>query len=77
VRRFYGYRQTPPEEYLARGTAAPPNEPQYEGVVFTDGTVALRWRTAYCSCSIWNSFDDFFAVHGHPEYGTVITWLDE
>lgn len=77
VRRFVGYRPNPPAEYLDNGTAAPPDEPQYEGVVFTDGTVALRWRTEFRSTSLWTSYEDFFHVHGHPEYGTRIDWLDE
>jgi hypothetical protein len=77
VRRFVGYRPVPPAEYLAKGTAAPPDEPQYEGVVFNDGSVALRWRTKFRSTSVWNCYDDFYEVHGHPEYGTRIDWLDE
>lgn len=77
MRRFEGYRPNPPEEYYAKGTAAPPDEVQYEGVLFTDGSVALRWRTAFRSTSVWACYDDFFAVHGHPEYGTVIKWLDD
>lgn len=77
MRRFIGYRPTPPAEYLAKGTAAPPDEPQYEGVVFNDGSVALRWRTQFRSTSVWSTYDDFYAVHGHPEYGTRIDWLDE
>lgn len=76
MRRFIGYRPTPPSDYQERGVAAPPDEPQYEGVVFTDGTVVLRWRTAYRSTSAWASFEDFYQVHGHPEYGTRIDWLD-
>lgn len=76
MRRFVGYRPNPPAEYLEKGTAAPPDEPQYEGVMFSDGTVALRWRTEFKSTSLWTSYDDFFHVHGHPEYGTVIDWLD-
>ena len=76
MHRFIGYRPSPPEYYHERGTAAPPDEPQYEGVVFTDGSVALRWRTAFRSSSVWDSFFDFFHVHGHPEYGTRIEWLD-
>jgi len=77
MKRFIGYRPTPPAEYLEKGTAAPPDEPQYEGVVFHDGSVALRWRTAFRSTSIWANYEDFFHVHGHPEYGTRIEWLDE
>ena len=78
MRRFYGYRPNPPPEYLAKGTANAATAPQYEGVVFTDGTVAVRWRTAYRSTSLWTSYEDFFHVHGHAEeYGTIIAWLDE
>lgn len=77
MRRFTGYRPNPPEEYYARGTAAPPDEPQYEGVVFSDGSVAVRWRTAFKSTSIWACWGDFEQVHGHPEYGTEIVWHDE
>lgn len=76
MRRFTGYRKIPPAEYLKAGTAAPPDQPQYEGVVFTDGSVALRWRTEFKSTSLWASYDDFYAVHGHPEYGTIIEWHD-
>lgn len=71
---FVGYRPNPPADYLEKGVAAPPTEVQYEGIVFKDGSVALRWRTEYRSTSVWASFDDFFHVHGHPEYGTVIKW---
>lgn len=77
MKRFIGYRKVPPVEYLKKGTAAPPDEPQYEGIVFTDGSVALRWRTEFKSTSIWASYEDFYHVHGHPEYGTIIEWLDE
>jgi hypothetical protein len=76
MHRFVGYRPNPPAGYLENGTAAPAEEPQYEGIVFTDGTVALRWRTDYRSTSLWTSYSDFFHVHGHPEYGTRIDWLD-
>lgn len=76
ARRFVGYRPNPPAEYLAAGTAAPADAVQYEGVVFTDGTVVLRWCTAFRSWSVWGSFTDFYRVHGHPEYGTRIVFLD-
>jgi len=77
---FVGYRPTPPSvrnlvvEYLANGTAAPADQPQYEGMVCEDGTVMVRWRTAYRSSSVFSSWEDFLAVHGHPEYGTRIEW---
>jgi hypothetical protein len=76
MHRFVAYRPTPPADYLERGTAAPVDQPQYEGVVFDDGTVAIRWRTAYRSTSLWASFGDLWHVHGHPEYGTRIQWPD-
>lgn len=56
----------------------PRDEPQFEGVVFSDGTCAIRWRTAIPSTSIWRSFADAMVVHGHPEarYGSELVWLD-
>lgn len=77
MRRFLGYRPHPPAECLEKGTALPPDQVQYEGCVFTDGTLVLRWLTEYCSHSVWRCWDDFWHVHGHPEYGTRIVWLDE
>lgn len=50
--------------------------PQYQGVIFADGSVAVRWLTARRSTSVWETFADMFDVHGHPEYGTVIRWTD-
>lgn len=76
MHRFIGYRPNPPAEYRENGTANPPDQPQYEGVVFSDGTVVCRWLTEFRSHSVWASWDDFYNVHGHPEYGTVIQWLD-
>lgn len=76
MHRFIGNRPQPPAEYLEKGTAAPADQPQYEGVVFEDGTVALRWRTPFRSTSPWANFGDFYRVHGHSEYGTRIEWLD-
>ena len=76
MHRFVGYRPHPPAEYLEKGTAAPPDEPQYEGVVFHDGSVACRRRTDFRSTSIWSSFEDFVLVHGHPDYGTRLEWPD-
>lgn len=77
MRRFVGYR--PGAAALGKhgpGQLAPPDQPQYEGIVFTDGSVALRWRTAFRSTSTWADFENFYRVHGHPEYGTVIDWPD-
>lgn len=70
MNRFRLYRPTPPE------LANAPDEVQLEGVEFSDGTVVVRWLTEYRSHSVWASFEDFERIHGHPEYGTVVIWLD-
>jgi hypothetical protein len=77
MKRFIGFRPHPPAEYYEQGAANKPDEPQYEGVVFSDGTVAVRWLTENPSHSIWPDFATFYQIHGHPEYGTEIKWLDE
>jgi hypothetical protein len=76
MRRFRCYRPAPPPEYHAQGAANPPDQVQFEGVIFSDGTCAVRWLTEYRSHSVWASYDDLMRIHGHPEYGTVIEWLD-
>lgn len=77
MRRFRVYRPNPPEHYREGGFANAPDEVQFEGVEFSDGTVAVRWMTECRSTSIWNTLDDLMTVHGHPEYGTIVNWLDE
>lgn len=77
MRRFRCYRPNPPEGYREQGAANAPDEVQFEGVVFSDGTVAVRWLTEFRSHSVWSSLADLERIHGHPEYGTVIEWLDE
>lgn len=77
MRRFKVYRPNPPEEYYSAGAANAPDEVQFEGIVFSDGTVCVRWLTEYRSHSVWASFEDLDKIHGHPEYGTKIEWLDE
>jgi len=54
----------------------PDDEPQFEGVVWSDGTCSIRWRTVCRSTSIWHSLEDMLRVHGHPEYGTYFIWHD-
>lgn len=77
IRRFECYRPRPPEEYKAAGITNAGEAVDFEGVVFSDGTVVIRWLTAYRSHSVWASFEDLYRVHGHPEYGTEIRWLDD
>lgn len=72
---FVGYRPAAAE--LGKHgptTLNAPEAPQYQGVVFADGSVAMRWLTARRSTSVWDTFADMFDVHGHPEYGTEIHW---
>ena len=76
MRRFQGFRPQPPQGYVERGITNADAEPDFEGVIFGDGTVVIRWLTEFRSHSVWACWDDFYQVHGHPEYGTVITWLD-
>ena len=52
------------------------SEPQFEGVIFTDGSVAIRWLTLSGSTSVWKNIEDCLNVHGHPEYATEIVWHD-
>lgn len=75
-RRFTLFRGKPPEDYISGGYANPAGEPQLEGVVFTDGTVCVRWLTDLRSHSIWPNFETFEKVHGHPEYESELVWHD-
>jgi prepilin-type processing-associated H-X9-DG protein len=47
-----------------------------EGVVFEDGTTALRWRTEYTSTAIYSCVSDMIMIHGH-DGRTNITWVDD
>lgn len=80
LRTFAGYRPLPPEVYhekhLTNAGIGDVLSSDYEGVVFSDGRVVIRWQTEFSSISIWDSYYSFFHVHGHPEYGTVILFAD-
>ncbi len=76
MRRFEVFRPNPPAEYREQGAANAPEEVQFEGVVFTDGTVCVRWLTEFRSHSVWASLADLEKIHGHPEYSTEWRWLD-
>lgn len=77
IKRFTAYRRNLEERQthtlLQRN---PDDEPQFEGAVFSDGSVALRWLTPLASTSIWTDLESALGVHGHPEYGTFIEWHD-
>lgn len=77
MKRFTAYRRN----LAQRGTHTElqrnaDDEPQFEGVIWTDGTVTLRWLTACKSTSVWNNLEDMLNIHGHPEYGTEFIWHD-
>lgn len=46
-----------------------------EGVEYSDGSVALRWKGDHPATAVWPSLDDVLAVHGH-QGATVVRWLD-
>jgi len=74
IRNFQVYRPNQPEGREEDGTGVAPGEVAFEGTIFSDGTVVVRWRTDFKSTSVFNTLDDLLAVHGHPEYGTVIKY---
>lgn len=79
MRRFEVYCRGDLSATHGNGLQGPTNLPQYEGVEFTDGTVVVRWRTAFRSTSFWNSFDELMKVHGHlndAHYKTEVVWVD-
>lgn len=77
MQRFTAYRRAISQRDTHNEHQKNPDDiPQFEGVIWTDGTVTLRWLTACRSTSVWNSIDDCLLIHGHPEYGTEIVWHD-
>jgi len=71
---FTMYRRNVPVDTHDENQRNAPDEPQFEGVVFSDGFCAVRWLTAKRSVSVWNSFEDMMAIHGHPEYGSELVF---
>lgn len=71
-RMFKGYRPNPPNDYVEKGVGHGGLKADYEGAVYSDGTVVIRWLTDFRSHSVWSCWEDFYKVHGHPEYGTII-----
>ncbi len=46
-----------------------------EGIIFTDGRCALRWRTQTASTGLYDSIDQLEEIHGHQ--GKTIVWLEK
>lgn len=46
-----------------------------EGVQFTDGRCAVRWRTDRASVAVYDSIEDVEFIHGHNGK-TSIVWID-
>ncbi len=52
------------------------DKPQFEGVIWEDGSCTLHWMTPRGAHSVWPSVEYALEIHGHPEYGTEIVWHD-
>jgi hypothetical protein len=65
MKMFTLHRQTDPHGMSGTGEVA-------EGVEFSDGTVALRWRGEHASTVFWASIHDALAIHGHDGTTTVV-----
>jgi hypothetical protein len=74
VRLFVGYYAKPNPQSAAAGIINDADEPQFQGVVFDDGTVAVRWLTTFRSHSTWANYRSFFRVHV-AQQGTRIEWV--
>lgn len=56
-----------------------PQAPQFQGVQFSDGTVAIRWLSETRSTATFADFASMWSVHGHDDrsdYNTKIVWHD-
>lgn len=68
MRRFYLDRLKDVSGVSGTGRVA-------EGIMFSDGSVAVRWPNAKGSTTVWSSIEDAEAVHGHGGL-TNIVWID-
>ena len=77
MRRFIMYRKGDIAATDNELQANSPDEPQFEGIVFSDGTCVVRWLTLKRSTSVWNNLKDMLEIHGHPEYNSELIWLND
>ncbi len=68
MKRFHLIRQVDVSNFSGTGTVV-------EGIMFSDGSCAVRWLTKYTSWAIYNSIEDVIAIHGH-EGATNVEWID-
>lgn len=68
MRRFELHRAQDPSGVSGTGIVA-------EGVLFSDGTVAVRWHGQHPSTAVWASLADAEHVHGHGGL-TRVVFLD-
>lgn len=67
-RLFYLQRDTDISGISGTGCVA-------DGVLWPDGSCAVRWRSERASVSVWSSYEDMVAIHGHGG-ATRIIFLD-
>ena len=68
MRRFVLYRVKDVSGISGTGNVA-------EGVIFTDGKVALRWLTRYRSTALYDTIADVLNIHGH-DGSTEVRYAD-
>lgn len=76
MRRFTMYRRGDMPETHSELHKNNSDEPQFEGVEYSNGKVAISWLTPINSVSVWDSMGNMLAIHGHPEYGSELIWHD-
>ncbi len=54
-----------------------------EGIVFSDGTVVMRWKSKIPTTTIYNSLENLLAIHDHrvdvafdKETGSYVEFMD-
>lgn len=75
MKTFMMYRREDISDTHDENQVNPADEPQFQGIEFDNGKVAICWLTNMSSISVWDSMDDMLAVHGHPEYGSELEWI--
>lgn len=68
LRRFELHRHEDETKVSGTGVVA-------EGVSFSDGTAALRWKSALKSTAVYGSMVDVEKIHGH-DGKTEVVYLD-